>query len=213
MSDIFKEVEEDLRRERFTRLWKRYGRHIIIAAVVLVVGTAAGVGWNAYRDAALERDTRALIEANEFLTVGPVEGAGAILDDLADDSGGIGLLARFDQARLAARQGDRETAAHIYARIRDDGSVPRLYRDLARLLAVYARFDRAPVEEVEKELEPLVASDNPWRHSAKELLALAAVRRGDQARARQLLSEIAGDPSAPTPMRGRIAEMIDIVGK
>ena len=41
MSDIFQEVDEEVRRERLEQLWKRYGIYII-AAVLLVLACVGG---------------------------------------------------------------------------------------------------------------------------------------------------------------------------
>ena len=35
--NLFKEIDEDLRQERFAKLWKKYGPYIISAAVALVL--------------------------------------------------------------------------------------------------------------------------------------------------------------------------------
>ena len=48
MGDIFQEVEEEVRRDRYSKLWKDYGGYIIAAAVALVLGTTASVGWREY---------------------------------------------------------------------------------------------------------------------------------------------------------------------
>ena len=45
MSDIFREVDEEVRRERLTQLWNRYGSLLIAACVLLV---AAVGGWRGY---------------------------------------------------------------------------------------------------------------------------------------------------------------------
>ena len=37
MSDIFQEVEEDVRRERYEQIWKQYGNYILAAAGVVVL--------------------------------------------------------------------------------------------------------------------------------------------------------------------------------
>ena len=44
MTDLFREVEEDLRREQFSKLWEKYGAWVIGLAVGIVVLTAAFVG-------------------------------------------------------------------------------------------------------------------------------------------------------------------------
>ena len=45
MADIFQEVEEDLRRDKAARLWRRYGSYVLVAALAIVAGTAAYVWW------------------------------------------------------------------------------------------------------------------------------------------------------------------------
>ena len=45
VSDIFHEVDEEVRRERLNKLWERYGNLLVAAAVVVVAGIA---GWRGY---------------------------------------------------------------------------------------------------------------------------------------------------------------------
>ena len=45
MSDIFQEVDEEVRREQLKKLWERYGTLLIAACVLLVVAVG---GWRAY---------------------------------------------------------------------------------------------------------------------------------------------------------------------
>ena len=37
VGDLFREIEEELRQERFEKLWRSYGRYVIGAAVAVVV--------------------------------------------------------------------------------------------------------------------------------------------------------------------------------
>jgi len=48
MSDIFQEVEEDVRRERYEQLWKKYGNYMIAAAAVVVLAVGGYQAWKAY---------------------------------------------------------------------------------------------------------------------------------------------------------------------
>src|SRR3989304_7093838 len=49
MSDILREVEEELRRERYQKLWERYGIYLVGAALVIVVAVAGWRGWEWYQ--------------------------------------------------------------------------------------------------------------------------------------------------------------------
>jgi hypothetical protein len=58
----------------------------------------------------------------------------------------------------------------------------------------------------------LTAGNSPWRHSALELTALLAQRSGDAAKAREIYTSLADDPTTPRQLRGRAAEMVAVLG-
>jgi hypothetical protein len=64
--------------------------------------------------------------------------------------------------------------------------------------------DTAPYQELRTRLEPLTASDRPFRHSARELLAFGAWRGGDNAAARQWIDAVIADPDTPSTIRSRV---------
>jgi hypothetical protein len=45
VADIFQEVDEDIRKDKATELWKKYGGIVIGACLAVVIGTGANVGW------------------------------------------------------------------------------------------------------------------------------------------------------------------------
>ncbi|NJL09061.1 MAG: tetratricopeptide repeat protein, partial [Methylacidiphilales bacterium] len=45
MSDIFREVEEEVRREKLRALWDKYGGLVLALAVAIVIGVAGWRGW------------------------------------------------------------------------------------------------------------------------------------------------------------------------
>ena len=45
MTDIFNEVNEEVRREQLKRLWERYGIYLVALCVLIVVGVGA---WRGY---------------------------------------------------------------------------------------------------------------------------------------------------------------------
>jgi hypothetical protein len=72
--------------------------------------------------------------------------------------------------------------------------------------------DTADAAQVERDVQPLMANDSPWRHLASEIAAAAALRSGNTARARELYTRISDDSAAPSNIRARAAEMIQALG-
>ena len=90
--------------------------------------------------------------------------------------------------------------------------MPSIYRDLALIMSVMHDLDIGDPAQLSASLTGLMAADNPWRHSAKELTALAAQKAGDKSKAGKLYKELADDATAPSGIRARAAEMSAILG-
>ncbi len=213
MADIFREVDEDIRKERYDKLWTTYGRYLIAAVVLIVLGTVGGVGWTAYQKSVNDGRGDRFAAALALARGGSNEQAAASFAALADDAGGgIGALARLQQAAALIETGDTTAAIAAYDRLAGDGSSDRLLRDLARLLAVMHSLDSAGTEELIDRLAPLIRDDNAYRYSAREMQALVSYRTGDVAGALSQLRALSDDPEAPPGLRQRSAEMITALG-
>ena len=49
MSDIFREIDEELRRENLLKLWSRYGKYVIAVAVLAVLIAGSVVAWREHQ--------------------------------------------------------------------------------------------------------------------------------------------------------------------
>lgn len=206
MSDIFREIDEEIRRDQLNRIWQRFGGLIIAVALLIVLGTAGYVAWQRWSQSTAQEETFRLVT-----TVGNAEGgdAAAVAGELAafaqDAHGGRGTIARLYEAGLLAGAGNREEAARVYEEVAASAGQP--YRDLATLLAVLNRLDEGDPAELRTRLSPLTAEASPWRHSARELDALLMLRAGDRAGAAKIFTELSEDPGAPQGVRSRAAEL------
>ena len=86
-------------------------------------------------------------------------------------------------------------------------------KELAVLLRAMQGFDAAKPEDVAAQLQALSARDKPWRGLALELMAAAAIKANDLARARQLLAELRDDEAAPAGARARATELLSSLGE
>lgn len=207
MSDIFSEVDEEVRRERMQRLWDRYYPLILAVAVLIVVGIAAWRGyeyWVAQKAAAAGADFEAAVTLSEAGKHAEADTAFAKV--VAEAPAGYALLGRFRvAAELAeANPGKPDAAVKAYDALAADGSLGSVWQDLAALRAGLLLVDSAPLADLQKRLEPISEPGRPYRHSARELLALAAWRSHDLKTAQHYIDLIAGDGETPPGTRQRI---------
>ena len=207
MSDIFREIDEELRRDNLLKLWSRYGRYIIAIAVFALVVAGGFVAWRDHqlseRRAQSTRYAGALTLARE----GKEADAVKVFAAIAHEGGGYAILAAFEEAALLAKSGDREAAAAAYDRVAAASEFDPDLRGLAVLLSVMQRMPEADAQTTIDRLAPLTASGNPWRPSAIELTALARLKLQDKSGALALFKSLADDPATPQSLRARAAEM------
>ncbi len=211
VSDIFKEIDEELRRDNVAKLWQRYGRYVIAFAVVVVVATGATVAWRGYQDRMRAAEGERFAVALDFARAGKFKEAGSALTGLAQDSGRRAVLARLETAALEARGGDAVRAQASYEAIAADASVDTPVRDLATILAVQYGLANSDPKRLIDRLQPFVSGDSPWQPSALELTALAQLKAGDKTAAHATYQRLADDLAAPQGMRTRAAEMVAVL--
>ena len=203
MSELFDEVNEEVRREQLKKLWDKYSIYLIGLALLIIAGVG---GWRGYQyleakkaaeaGAAFDRAVE-LAEQNKH-----AEAEAAFADLAAKAPYGYRILARLrTAAEVAAR--DKAAAAKMFDDIASDGSVGAPERDLARIRAAQLMLETATYPDLLRRLEPAAGKDGAFRHSARELLALSAWRANDAAAARQWLDAIANDGATPPGLRSR----------
>ena len=208
MSDIFQEVDEEVRREQLKRLWDRYGVFFIAACVLLV---AAVGGWRTYEyweaKKAAEAGT-AFQAAAALASEGKSKEAEEAFAKLAASGPSTyRTLSRFREAAEVARR-DPKAAVALYDQLAADGSAGRVLQDLAALRAGTILVDTAPYSEIVQRLEPLTAADRTFRHSARTMLALSAWRANDAVAMRKWSDMILADAETPSGTRGQIQMLL-----
>jgi len=208
VSDIFKEIDEELRRENFAKLWGRFGYYIIGLVVVLVIATAVAMGWRQYQARLRAEEGERFQVALDLLHQGKTKEAEAAFGTMAQASARRAVLARFETAAVLDREGDKTGASARYEAIAADPSVDPAFRDLATVTAAQYGLAKADPRQIIERLQPLAAAEGPWQPSALELTALAQLKAGDRKAAHATYQRLADDLRAPQGMRTRAAEMV-----
>jgi hypothetical protein len=211
VSDIFREVDEEVRREQLQKLWDRYQNWIIAGAVLIVLAVAAWRGYDWWATKKAMEAGSAFEEAIVLSEGGKhAEAESAFAKIASDSTAGYRNLARLRQAAELA-QTDPKGAIAAYEAIASDSSVPAPLRDLAGIRAGALLIDHGTAAEAAKQLEPLAAADRPFRHTARELLALAAWRSNNAAEAKRWFDIIATDAQTPAGTRSRVEMLMALL--
>jgi hypothetical protein len=211
--EFIREVDEELQRDKLKALWDRFGSLVIALAVLLVVGVAGYEGWKAWQRSQRHAEAERFAAAEADLAAQRWQAAASAFDSFAADaSPGYGALARLREAAALEGAGDTAGAAAALDRLAADSGADPLLRDLATLLSVSAQVDTGDPQTLRGRLLPLAEAGRPWRSSARELLALLAIRTGEIEQARSTLEDLAKDGALPLAQQQRVEALRQSLG-
>lgn len=214
MSDdsFIREVNEEVRQDRYKALWWQYGLYIIGAVVLVILATAGYVAYEYWSTSRANSSGDAFARALELSDEGNTTEALSVLEELEDTGyGSYPVLARLRAASIQADGGNVDEAIANLDEVINDDSAPDVVREVARLRAGLLLVDHGSYADVAARVEPLTAEGNPMRHTAREALALAAWKEGERENALTLFGEIADDPEAPADVQQRAEMMSELI--
>ena len=209
MSDIFREIDEELRRDNWQQLWARYGRYVLALAVLTVVVTAGAMAWREYQTRQREAEGVRYAVALDLARQGKNTDAAEAFSALAQRaSAGRAALARLEEAAAKVKAGDVDGAIAVYDRIAADGAADPVFRDIATLFSARYSLDKGDTAGVIARLQALTNAASPWHGLALEMTAAAELKAGDVAKARADFDTLAKDNSVSQGVRQRATEML-----
>lgn len=210
MSDIFHEVEEEVRRERFEKLWKKYGDYAIASVAAIIIGIAAYKFYDRYETQQRMNASSAFNAAEQALNSNNSAAAATAFGNLAKTAPkGYAALAQLSAADALYVSGNRGEAIALFKSIaaKDNSTIG----NVARLRAAWATVESAPKSELETLLAPLTSPTSAWRFPAREVLAYSDYHAGALGLAESEYSTLAADTGASDAMRARARAMASFI--
>jgi hypothetical protein len=209
MSDIFQEVDEEVRRDKALEFWTKYQNPILGVAVLIVLATAGYRFWDyrqtqAAQAAGAEFQTAIRLDAQNK----PDEAAAGLAKLQSDAPRGYAALSRFVEASIALKK-DPKAGIAAYDALAQDGALDPLMRDAAKLRAALARVDAGETDAARGALEAL--SSGPYRSTARLTLASLAIAAKDFPGAGKLLTALVTDPETPQSDRRTAQTLLGLV--
>ena len=210
---FLREVDEELRRDELARLWKQWGRVLVVAIAVGLIAFGAFLWWRDHQAKEAGIEGEKLNATVEQLSRSEFDKAAPALKELSESSrGGYRAAALIARGAVASQQGDAKAAAADFGKVAGDGKVAQPFRDLALIRQTTMEFDTLPPDQVIQRMQKLAQKGSPWFGSAGELVAIAQIRAGRPKDAGAIYAAMAADPGVPVTIRSRGAQMASVLG-
>jgi hypothetical protein len=211
LTDLFDEVEEQLRSDRY-RTFARKALPWILALVAAGLLTFLAVwGWERYRDQVANKASEEYAAAMEAMGRGDAAQAEKLWGDVSKSSAkaykSLSLM-QLGAIKLAAEKPKEAVALfdQAAAAAPDD-----ILGDAARLKSAFALLDTASFKDMEARLTPLMQDGHPYRVQAREALAFSKLMAGNTAGARSDFVVISQSLDAPDGARQRATAAMGLI--
>ncbi len=211
MVDFINEVEEELRKDDYNRLLKKYGPIIGIVLFLIIAGT----GYIEYRKYANDQKAQAVsalyTAADKQLDDGnPDEAVSAFVGLGETGPDGYAGLSLMRAAAVREDQGDVLGAVRYFDQAAEKFPTAR-HKQLAQLKASYLLADQGAYADVIGRVAPLAETDAPYEFLARELLGFAYFESGDQSSAREQFAYLTSVPGVPATVKQRAEQSMALM--
>ena len=211
MANIFNEVDEDIRKERYKKLWSSYGKYLIglIISIILIFSI------NQYLISKNIADNKKLLDtyftAAEDIEKNQFELADEILNKIYDDKNTT--LAAFSALKLSDsyfKNNNKIDAIAVLENIFNNNSLETIYRELALYKYIMINFDVLNISEIESKISIFNNKEGQFNSYFRELLGIKYITIGDKAKASSIFNELSSSDNTPFDLKIRLEKLIQI---
>ncbi|HYC74558.1 tetratricopeptide repeat protein [Brevundimonas sp.] len=203
MVDVFDQVEEELRSDRYKRLARTWLPVVGGVLLVALIAALAWWGWQKMETSKADKASIAYQRGLESLESNNLVGADAAFTQAADQgNAAYKALALHHRAGIAVQQDRIPAAVELFDEAAQASRDP-LIRDAAVYKAALLLMDTATLEDVTARLEPLTEEGRPFRAFAREAMAMTQLQHGKTAEARQTLVVLKNSLDTPREISQR----------
>ena len=211
MANIFNEVDEDIRKERYKKLWSRYGKYLIgfIILIVLIFSI------NQYLVSKNISDNKKLLDiyfaAAEDIEKSQFQLANESLNKIYNSKNTT--LAAFSAFKLSESyfmNNDNNNATTVLENIFNNNSLETIHRELALYKYIMINFDVLDINDIESKVSIISDKESQLKPYFEELLGIKYITIGNKSKASFIFDELSSSENTPFDLKVRLEKLIQI---
>ena len=209
MSDILRQVDEELRQDRLLNLWRRY-RIYLICGLILLIGSVIGFQINKSVNQSFYEDevekyigTSDLVDFNETIEkLSKIENSNELL---------ISGIAQIKIAILLMENGKIQESKEKLLEIINDGKANAILTDLAIYFYLMSSLNDIPMDEINAYLSKNKLENSSFKYLFKETIAIKNLLSGNIKLSKEKFNELVNDENTPRDIVIRAAKFLDTI--
>ena len=208
MSDILRQVDEDLRKDRLLKLWTSYRIYIVGSILITLISLS---GYQYYLSSTQSKN-EAIVE--QYISSINLIDSNASIQQLLElndaDNSFIKGLAQLKRAELYFVTENKEQAIELLESISVDESLNQIIRDLALYKYLMIQLDNMDKDLYFEIIDSHNLNISKFKYLFRELKALKYLVEGDRINSLEIFESIILDENSPIDLKIRSEKFIKI---
>jgi len=211
MANIFNEVDEDIRKERYQSLWNKYGKYVISLIVLIIVIFSL----SQYSKQKNITDNKKLLDiyysAAEKIEINQYELANKSLEKVYNEKNKtLSALSGFKLTETLMQDNQKEKALLFLEEMYNNKSLEQIYRELALYKYIIINFENIQIKEIENIANSITTNKIILEPYFQEIFGIKLLTLGNIERANSIFTELSVNENTPFDLKVRLEKLIQI---
>ena len=211
MANIFNEVDEDIRKERYQNLWSKYGKYVIGFLILIVIIFSL----TQYLQSKNISDNKNILDIY-FTAVESIEKNQL---DLADQNLNIvyneknkslAAISSIKLSQVYLEDNQKNKALSLLEDIYNNNSLESIHRELALYKYIMINFENIDVINIENMIDSIESNSNVFNLYFQEIIGIKHLTLGNAKKANSIFTNLSLDENTPFDLRMRLDKLIQI---
>ncbi|MDC3085909.1 hypothetical protein OA342_01045 [Pelagibacteraceae bacterium] len=195
MSDILRQVDEELRQDRLLSLWRRF-RVYVISGLILLIGSVLGYQINKSINQSFYED-----EVEKYINTSDLADFKQTIDELSKIENTNQLLisgiAQIKIATLLMENGEKQESKAKLLKIINENKADSILTDLAIYFYLMSSLNDISMDEINKFLTNNKLENSSFKYLYRETIAIKNLLVGNVKLSKEQFDELANDTNTP----------------
>ena len=209
MSDILRQVDEELRQDRLLSLWRRF-RVYLIGGLILLIGSVLGYQINkSVKQSFYEEEVEKYIISSDLVDfnqtieeLGKIENSNQLL---------ISGIAQIKIAILLMENGKKQESKNKLLKIIKDGKADSILTDLAIYFYLMSSLNDVSMDEINTYLTNDKLENSSFKYLFRETAAIKNLLVGNIKLSKEKFDELINDENTPRDIVIRANKFLDTI--
>ena len=211
MANIFNEVDEDIRKERYQSLWNKYGKYVI-SLIVLIILIFSFSQYFKQKNITYNKELLdTYFSAAEKIEINQYELATKSLEKVYNEKNKtLSAFSGFKLSETLIQDNQQEKVLLFLEEMYNNKSLEQIYRELALYKYILINFENIQIKEIEDVTNSINTNKIILEPYFQEIFGIKLLTLGNFEKANSIFTELSLDEKTPFDLKTRLEKLIQI---